>query len=300
MRINLMQLRAFHAVATQASFTLAARTLGLTQPTLSQSVKALEERYGVLLFERSSRRVQPTEMGRRLFQLTTRLFDTEQEAATLLEGSAQLARGLLQLGADSPYYVMPLIAEFDRRHPQVEIRLSIGNAGAVLEDLSEARLDVALLSNPPVDPRFHIVPLYRDPVRLMLPAGHPLAAGDAVPVAALAGQRLVMRETGSMTRRTVERGLAEAEIAPGAVFEVTGREAVQEAVALGLGLGFISAGEIRPDPRIAVRPLADCAWHTDEYVLCQRDRRRFPAIRAFIDLAVAAAAVGISPSAAAG
>ncbi|TSD84256.1 LysR family transcriptional regulator [Mycobacterium sp. KBS0706] len=290
MRINVMQLRAFHAVATQASFTLAARTLGLTQPTLSQSVKALEERYGVLLFERSSRRVQPTEMGRRLFQLTTRLFDTEQEAATLLEGSAQLARGLLQLGADSPYYVMPLIAEFDRRHPQVEIRLSIGNAGAVLEDLSEARLDVALLSNPPVDPRFHIVPLYRDPVRLMLPAGHPLAAGDAVPAAALAGQRLVMRETGSMTRRTVERGLAEAEIAPGAVFEVTGREAVQEAVGLGLGLGFISAGEIRPDPRIAVRPLADCAWHTDEYVLCQRDRRRFPAIRAFIELAVAATA----------
>ena len=288
--MNLMQLRAFHAVATQASFTLAARTLGLTQPTLSQSVKALEERYGVLLFERSSRRVQPTEMGRRLFQLTTRLFDTEQEAATLLEGSAQLARGLLQLGADSPYYVMPLIAEFDRRHPQVEIRLSIGNAGAVLEDLSEARLDVALLSNPPVDPRFHIVPLYRDPVRLMLPAGHPLAVADAVPVAALAGQRLVMRETGSMTRRTVERGLAEAEIVPAAVFEVTGREAVQEAVALGLGLGFISAGEIRPDPRIAVRPLADCAWHTDEYVLCQRDRRRFPAIRAFIELAVAAAA----------
>ncbi len=288
--MNLMQLRAFHAVATQASFTLAARTLGLTQPTLSQSVKALEERYGVLLFERSSRRVQPTEMGQRLFQLTTRLFDTEQEAAMLLEGSAQLARGLLQLGADSPYYVMPLIAEFDRRHPQVEIRLSIGNAGAVLEDLSEARLDVALLSNPPVDPRFHIVPLYRDPVRLMLPAVHPLAAGEAVPVAALAGQRLVMRETGSMTRRTVERGLAEAEIAPGAVFEVTGREAVQEAVALGLGLGFISAGEIRPDPRIAVRPLADCAWHTDEYVLCQRDRRRFPAIRAFIELAVAATA----------
>ncbi|WP_395675739.1 LysR substrate-binding domain-containing protein [Inquilinus sp.] len=285
-----MQLRAFHAVATQASFTLAARTLGLTQPTLSQSVKALEERYGVLLFERSSRRVQPTEMGRRLFQLTTRLFDTEQEAATLLEGSAQLARGLLQLGADSPYYVMPLIAEFDRRHPQVEIRLSIGNAGAVLENLSEARLDVALLSNPPVDPRFHIVPLYRDPVRLMLPEGHPLAAEDAVPVAALAGQRLVMRETGSMTRRTVERGLAEAEIAPAGVFEVTGREAVQEAVALGLGLGFISAGEIRPDPRIAVRPLADCAWHTDEYVLCQRDRRRFPAIRAFIELAVAASA----------
>ena len=289
MRINLMQLRAFHAVAAQAGFTLAARTLGLTQPTLSQSVKALEERYGVLLFERSSRRVQPTEMGRRLFQLTTRLFDTEQEAATLLEGSAQLARGLLQLGADSPYYVMPLIAEFDRRHPQVEIRLSIGNAGAVLEDLSEARLDVALLSNPPVDPRFHIVPLYRDPVRLMLPAGHPLAAGDSVPVAALAGQRLVMRETGSMTRRTVERGLAEAEIAAGAVFEVTGREAVQEAVALGLGLGFISAGEIRPDPRIVVRPLGDCDWHTDEYVLCQRDRRRFPAIRAFIELAVTAA-----------
>lgn len=296
--MNLMQLRAFHAVATQASFTLAARTLGLTQPTLSQSVKALEERYGVLLFERSSRRVQPTEMGRRLFQLTTRLFDTEQEAAMLLEGSAQLARGLLQLGADSPYYVMPLIAEFDRRHPRVEIRLSIGNAGAVLEDLSEARLDVALLSNPPVDPRFHIVPLYRDPVRLMLPAGHPLAAGDAVPVAALAGQRLVMRETGSMTRRTVERGLAEAEIAPAGVFEVTGREAVQEAVALGLGLGFISAGEIRPDPRVAVRPLADRAWHTDEYVLCQRDRRRFPAIRAFIELAVAAA--GLSPSAPAG
>jgi DNA-binding transcriptional LysR family regulator len=136
------------------------------------------------------------------------------------------------------------------------------------------------------------VPLYRDPVRLMLPAGHPLAALDAVPAARLAGQRLVMRETGSMTRRTVERGLAEAEVAPAAVFEVTGREAVQEAVGHGLGIGFISEGEVRPDPRIAIRPLGDRGWQTDEYVLCHRDRRRFPAIRAFIELAVAAAAAG--------
>lgn len=289
--INHAQLRAFHAVATEGGFTKAARLLNVTQPTLSQEVKALEEAHGVLLFDRTRRSVALTELGRTLFAVTRRLFAAEQEALELLAGVRHLEGGTLAVGADGPFHAVPLLADFTRRHPGPTVTLSVGNSQTLLQGLLDTRIDVAVLADVPGDSRLYIVPLRRDPVMALVPRGHRLARCRAVTLAELAAERLVLREPGSMTRRLVERAFAAADLAPATPLEIESREAVVEAVAAGLGIGFVSAAEFAQDPRLALLPFAGVTVEMDEYVVCLRERRRLAVVRAFLEVARERAAV---------
>ncbi|WP_114393944.1 LysR substrate-binding domain-containing protein [Oleisolibacter albus] len=276
------QLRAFHWVAREGSFTQAARALSISQPTLSAEVKALEERYGLLLFVRERRGVALTPAGQTLHEITHRLFAAEQEAMELLAGHRALTGGTLNVGADGPVQVIPLLAEFTRRHPGVKLRLSLGNAETIRRDLLEMRLDVAVLASPTIDPRLTGLPLGREPVVLMLPAEHRLAAAASVAPDDLRAERILMREPGSMTRRVVERVLAEAELTLPDTIEIASREAQLAAVKAGLGLAFICEAEFSGDPALTVRPLHGLKLELDEYVLCLRERSRLGSVRAFL------------------
>ena len=152
--MNHAQLRAFHAVAAAGSFTRASAALNVTQPTLSGQVKALEESYGVRLFERRGRGVELTELGRNLHDITVRLTALEGDARQLLSAARSLTSGQLRFGADAPHYVIPLLAAFSRRHPGIQISLSFGNSEEVLQDLFERRSEVAVLADLPPDRRF--------------------------------------------------------------------------------------------------------------------------------------------------
>ena len=100
------QLRAFHAVATERSFTKAARALRVSQPAVTIQVKALEESCGAALLDRRGRQVVPTELGEGLLAITRRIFGLEQEADEMLAAAGELRSGHLKVGADGPYFVM--------------------------------------------------------------------------------------------------------------------------------------------------------------------------------------------------
>lgn len=283
-----VQLRAFHAVATEGSFTKAARAIGVSQSTLSIEVKALEQRYGVQLFRRSGRTIELTLLGAELLIYTNRAFAAQQEAAELLQGTSRVPTGTLRLGADGPFHAMPLIATFSARHRGARVRMTVGNAQRVLAALIDIRLDVAVLARVPGDPQLHAVPLWHDPVHVLLPRDHALARLRTVPAHLIAQERLVMREAGSMTRETVERAFAAVDLPLAPWMEVEGREASREAIAAGLGVGFMSAGELTPDPRLVSRPIGGCRVEMDEYVVCLRERQRLAIVRAFLDIAAEA------------
>ncbi len=283
--INSTLLKAFHAVCAEGGFTRAARLLNVSQPTLSQQVKLLEDTYGVRLLERSGRGVVPTKLGQDLFVITRRLAAAEEEAEELLTGARRLVNGRLAVGADGPYHAIPLISVFQDEYPGPEVTLSVGNSADILQGLLETRLDVVVVSSLPGDPRLFVVPLRRDPILAMIPADWPLARKRAVRLEEIAEHRLVMREPGSVTRREVERALQEADLTPEAPMVIESREAVREAVGCGLGIGFVSAAETTPDARIALVPVQGARIELDEFVICLRERRRLNIVRAFLDLA---------------
>lgn len=283
--MNHSQLRAFYLVAREGSFTRAAQASGLGQPNLSAQVKALEAGHGVRLFDRRGRGVQLTELGRTLYGVADRLFALEAEAETLLTGGEAEAVRRLRVSADHAANAIPIMAALRRQHPGVQLSLSIGNSDAVLRDLVDYRADVAVTAKPPPAPRFHFLPFQRDRVVLFVPAAHPWARRRGVEMVALRGQEMVLREVGSATREAFETARRHAEVTTGAVLTVEGREAVEAAVAAGFGIGVVFARELPADGRFVPITVRDAALDVAEYVACLADRRRLPAVRAFLDLA---------------
>jgi aminoethylphosphonate catabolism LysR family transcriptional regulator len=276
------QLRAFHLVAESGSFSAAARQSGLSQPNLSSQVTALERAYGLRLFDRRGRSVAPTETGRQLHGITTRLFAVQDEARALLEGEQTLTRGHLRIAADSAHHVVPIMAAL-RLRGALTFALSIDNSALVLERLLRHEADVAVMAKSVSDPRLHALRLRTDRVVLFVPACHLLARRRRVPLAALADQELVLRERGSITRETLEQAMAAAEVRPRAIVEVQTREGVREAVAAGFGIGAVFASELGEDPRFRSVALSDADLAVAEYAICLQERRRVVLVRAFMD-----------------
>jgi aminoethylphosphonate catabolism LysR family transcriptional regulator len=282
--MNHAQLRAFHAVATTGGFSRAAARLGLTQPAVSDQVRKLEEGYDVRLFDRHNRSVSLTPLGQRLLEITRRYFDAEQAADALLSDSRALRVGHIRVSADAPLHVMPVIADFRARHPGVTVSLRRGNSDAVLRHLLDFTADIGVLAHvPPGETRLEVRPLREDPFVALVARDHPWAARAAVRMADLDGVPLVFRETGSTTRAAIEAAFARHALAPRVVLEVEGREAVREAVALGMGVGFVSGSEIGHDGRLAAVTLTDCGARMTESLVCLKDRAGLRHLAAFLD-----------------
>lgn len=284
MPLNLTALRAFHTVATSGSFTAAAQQLRVTQPTLSAQVKALEDEHGVRLFERQPRGVAPTEPGAALLAVTHQLFELVDEAEQTLSASRELKRGQLRVGADAPARVMEALATFRRRHPAVELAVSLGNSGQLLTAVRERRVDLAVLANVGPDPRLHIQPLQRDALVLVAARQHRWARRAAVAIEELTDQPLVVREQGSTTRAIFERTLARHKIVTGPLLEIGSREGVREAAAAGLGIGVVFDSEFGNDDRLVKLALSNAEMHGTEYAICLKKHRRRAAVEVFLGL----------------
>jgi aminoethylphosphonate catabolism LysR family transcriptional regulator len=282
------QLRSFHAVAAAESVTAASQQLNVSQPTLTTQIRTLEEEYAVELFLRAGGRMRLTEAGRQLQQITRRLFADEADARHFLTESRELKTGQLRVGAVGPFHVTEMLVAFHARYPQIEISVSVGNSVGVLDSLIDFRSDVAVLAYVESDPRLWVRQYSEDPIVVFGRRDHPLMIGrDGLKIAELEGQRMVFREHGSNTRRSSEKALAKARVTPQIVMEIGSREAVREAVASGVGLGFVSQAEFIPDERLTWLPVVDAKVFNHAHVVCVRDRVQTRLIAAFLDVATA-------------
>jgi LysR family transcriptional regulator, low CO2-responsive transcriptional regulator len=280
--ISHSQLRAFHAVATEGSFTKAAQILNVTQPTLSGQVRALEERYGVRLFDRRRRRIEVTDIGRNLLDITFRMFSLELEAVQVLGAAHALKRGHLRIGADAPYHSVPFLSAFHRRYPDLRLSMTMGNTKSLLDDLLDQRCDVAIAANVKTDSRIFATPFRQDRFIAFVDRAHPWARRRSVKLGELAGQRLLLREPTSNTRQTFDAAIARSNIVLGEVLEIGSREAIKEAVAAGLGVGVIAQSELGDDLRLKALPFEGQQITSTEFVACLQERKSSPLVKAFL------------------
>lgn len=281
------KLRAFHAVATQGGFSKAAAHLHLTQPTLSDQVRKLEQDFDILLFNRTSRSVSMTAAGKHLMAITTRMFECEAEALEFLHETQDLLTGTLTLSADAPFHILKIVREFRDHYPGVTVNIKIGNSEEILHQLFDFEADIGVFSHVPDDDRLQVLNLRDDPLVAVISKDHAWAKRRSVRFAELAGQPLVLREKGSTTRQVVEDEFARLNIQPGDIMEVEGRESIREAVATGNGIGFVSKPEFGYDSRLEMLELKNCKLPMYEYMVCLENRAQMRVVRAFWDMAVA-------------
>ncbi|WP_028446195.1 LysR substrate-binding domain-containing protein [Chitinimonas koreensis] len=277
-------LSSFYEVARQCSVTAAAKRLGISQPTLTGRIRQLEEQYGIELFYRRGSRLELTDVGARLMPLAQGMLREAAEADFLLRsagGLSGLGGGRLRLGATGPYYILPAMAAFRQAYPRIALSLDIGNSREVIEALCDCRVDLAVSSHALDDERLCRRTIARSPLVLVLRADHPLAGRTVVELADLAGLPLLLREEGSMTRQLTEQALAAAGVCPVQAMVLGSREAIHEAIRLGLGCSLLPAGEVPRHPELAQRPFAAGAPTMPEYLYTLRERTGAPLIAAF-------------------
>lgn len=277
----LHNLETFMAVASEGSFSSAARRLGITQPSVSEQIRALELHFGFPLFERLRRETRLTQAGERLHGHAERLLlgleEMERDLRALRDGE----RGVLSIAA-SPVpgeAVLPsLLPLFQAQHLGTSVREVIGDAKAQIERLLRREVELALIGGPFHDERCRSEIVARDEFALIAPRDHPLARLDGVTAARLCQEPLVLREEGSGARAAVESAFAGAGITPGrvrVVAELGSTEAVKAAVAAGLGVGFVSVCALvaaGPAGVLRALPMANFTPSRDLLLVSQRGR----------------------------
>lgn len=281
--MRLTQLRSFHAVATTGSFTAAAQSLHVSQPTVTTQVGQLEALYKVELFHRTGRRVRPTEMGERLLTLSRQIFSLENEAVQLLRESGELRSGHLRVAAVGPSHVTRMLVAFNQHYPGIKVTVSTGNSQEVMDRLLDYSADVGVLAQSFKDRRFVSVPYSDHPVVIFCNGEHRFARRRSIRTAELQGERLILREQGSTTRKAIEQALRSARIEPQVVMEVGSREIIREAVLQGLGVAAVSEVEYVPGPGLHAVRISDAQVRTYAHVVCLAERRDTRMVRAFLD-----------------
>lgn len=245
--VNLYQLMIFVAAGERGSFSAAAEEYKLTQPGVSQHIRALEDAYKVKLFNRNGPRIELTETGRRLMEAARPLI---AQALSLEEAfSADLGevRGRISItytrNAAAGLYLLPeLLTQFHRRYEAVRFSLAMSGEETALEKLQDRETHLALLSRLPRQKSIETLLLYSDELVLVLPPGH---AWHNLPVSLpdLKGQPFLLRATGSETRRRTENVLRGAGLSLNdlnVVAEFDSVEGIILAAQHGLGIGFAS------------------------------------------------------------
>ena len=282
MAIVFSHLRSFHAVAMHGGFTAAAEALCISQPTVTTQVRELEDRYGVELLVRRGRRVELTETGAALFAISRRLMKLHEEADELLTSSGNLTTGHLRLAAVGPFHATEMVARFLGNYPDITVSMLLGNSDQTLQRILELEADVAILAHAVDDQRVFSVPFGTHEVVVFVNADHAWYGRSTVRIAELAGQQLILRETGSTTRRALELAAESAGVQIHPFLEIGSREGVWKAVERGLGIGVVADFEFVNHPRLSTVKIADADVRTEYRLACLRERRQSPKIDAFL------------------
>lgn len=288
--VKLEWLRSFLAVCDLEGFTKAARHLQVSQPAVSTHIRELEENLGVRLFEKLGTRVRLSRSGEAIVGEARAIVQGVRHLRDMALESETGVGGVLTVGASTTpgNYVLPrVLGEFERLYPAVRTTLVIGNSARVLERLVANEVDLGAVGIQPPAERFISRPLCDDELVVFAPKRHPLARRrGAVPLADLARERFILRESDSATRRLTEGWFASQKMAP-AVMELGCPETVKRAVGAGLGLGILTKFAIAPEAgerdfielRVPGFPI-----RRSLYVVHLRRKRLTRTMAAFLDL----------------
>lgn len=239
---SLADLRAFVTVGELRSFAAAARALHLSQPALSRRITNLEGMLGVRLFDRTTRHVELTLLGRRFLAQVRGLVEGLDRSVLSLRDAAELEAGDVTIGSvlsTVHHFLPPVIKAFHERHPHVLVRILEQGADEVLASVKHGEADLALNYIGMQDPDVEFSPLLKEPYVLACPVGHPLAKRRSVRWDELAAYPLARVSHSSRNRLFIDQALAELPPLPRPICEVRHVSTLIGLVESGLGVAVV-------------------------------------------------------------
>ncbi|ETK37475.1 LysR family transcriptional regulator [Microbispora sp. ATCC PTA-5024] len=287
--MELRHLEYFVAVAEELNFTRASRRLHVVQSGVSAAIRSLERELGVTLFDRTSQRVSLSDAGCVLLPEARAVLDAVRSAREAVQAAEGGLRGTIDIGTltSVPLVDLPaLLGRFHAEHPGVTMRLRIAPTGSagLAQALVAGELDAAFVSLPGPLPGLAMRELAAVPLVLVVPADHPLAGEEAVPLARLSEEEFIDFPPGYGNRTVVDRAFAAAGVERRVRLEVADIGTGSAYVRHGLGVAFLPEFVAPHDPDLRVLRTAGVTLTWSLSVATSATRRPSAAVRALLDL----------------
>lgn len=244
------QLKIFKTIVEVGSFTRAGARLNLSQPAISQHIRALEEHLGVPVLLRVGKRARPTPAGEVLLHCAEQVLDKIEDAERLLAEQGVGGGGVLRIGgadAACQHLLPPVLKEFLGQFPRVHLELAGGHTTTTLGRVLAGELDLGLVTLPVDTDRIRVTEVGRDELVAVVRPDHAWADRRRVPAADFTDQPLILYDRESRMTETLLQFLLEEGVFPRVTVEVDQVEVVKELVRLGLGVAVLPAWSVRPD-----------------------------------------------------
>ena len=285
--INFSQLRSFHAAAQTESITLASKLLNISQPTITKQIQLLEEFYSISVINRHARGITLTALGEKLFEITSNLFELEEEAINLFSSDLNIHKGTIVTGTSGTYYIIKLIKEFKKNHPGIQLKIISTNSNDILDKIYNFQIDIGVIAKPLLKnfkSDIYSVPYLKQEIIIIVGKNHKLYSKDSINLKDLSGYDFINREVGSETRRVFEASLKEKKTNLNTIMEVD-RTTMVQAVKENIGIGIISEPEFYDYKDIKKIRINDAEIFTQAYLICLKKKKKDNLINAFIETA---------------
>jgi DNA-binding transcriptional LysR family regulator len=289
--MELRQLKTFIAVATQLNFNRAAEVLHYAQSTISAQIKALEEDFGLPLFDRLGKRIALTEAGQMLLRYAQKMVSLEEETFAQVIGQEK-PRGLLSVRAPqsiSTYYLPAVIEIFQKAYPLISLDISACAFHALQQELKSGITDVAFLLTDMISSKeLCCEMLGREALVIAAHPDHPLAGRPSIEAGDLKGQPLLLPKHDCGYKMVFEQLLSERKVRSATVIEYNSIEAIKQCVLRGLGITILTEAALRPEielKRLAVLPWSEGQLETAVLMIWHKDKWISPALKCFMNAA---------------
>jgi DNA-binding transcriptional LysR family regulator len=277
--MDIRHLQYFMEVARLQSFTKAAETLYITQPTISKTIRHIEEELGVTLFDRSNKKIELTDAGQIIYEQAQPIVKAFQSLSAELGDLKHLQKGHIRLGLPpmvGASFFPEVIGQFHHKYPQVTMQVFEDGAKKVEKDVESGLLDVGVAVLPTEDDLFHYFSFVRENLMLLVHPSHRLCGHDAVPLAELADENFVLfREDFALHDRIITE-CVRVGFQPRIIYESSQWDLISGMVAANLGIALLPETICREldQQRIRILPLIDPSipwqlgmiWRKDRYL----------------------------------
>jgi len=289
--VDIRHLEYFAEVAKHLSFTKAAATLHVSQPSISKAIKSIEEELGVPLFYRSSRQLELTDAGKAVLINAKNVLETFNNLTSELNDIMKLKKGEIRIGIPpiiGASFFSKLISQYKESYPSVEITLSEVGTKMIKQGVEEGSLDIGLICNLPIHgDSFELIQLLKDPLLLIVHKDHPLAGKPLLHLSELKSESFIFyRKDFSIYDRIIEE-CAKNDFYPNIVCESSQKDLMVELVEAKLGVALLPSKICQQlnNPEIKAIPLYESKINLELGMIWKRNRYLPFTVREFISVA---------------
>lgn len=286
--IELRQLKYFLAVSKELHFTKAAEKLNISQPSLSQQIRALEHELGMPLFDRIGKKISLTKAGKILLLHTKTIFREIEQARSAIQDLNGLQHGSLTIGSLLTvvnYLLPPAILNFNKLYPNIELSVLGLRTGDIREKLLQNELDIGITFLPVQDKEIVSIPLYKSELTLVVPTGHTLTERSHISIVELQDYPLILLPKNFFLTELITSHCQQFDFTPKPILEISTMESLIQMVSKGMGITVLPKPYIDflQNTNIQALKIKNPTPTIDIGLIYRKDKYMCAATRAFIE-----------------